>query len=158
MTSDEVRLLFSLFIYKMKSFLAKIDDTEKKWYLVDAQDQILGRLAVKIANILRGRNKATYTPHIDTGDFVVVINAEKVTVSGNKEEQKDYMFYTGYFGNEKKYKLKDMRKNKPAFIIENAVKGMLPRNRLSRQILKKLKIYAGPNHPHSAQQPITFEA
>ena len=84
MTSDEVRLLFSLFIYKMKSFLAKIDDTEKKWYLVDAQDQILGRLAVKIANILRGRNKATYTPHIDTGDFVVVINAEKVTVSGNK--------------------------------------------------------------------------
>ena len=142
----------------MKSFLAKTGDTEKKWYLVDAEEQILGRLAVKIANILRGRNKPTYTPHIDTGDFVVVINAEKVAVSGNKEEQKDYMFYTGYFGNEKYRKLKDMRKNKPVFIIENAVKGMLPRNRLSRLMLKKLKIYAGPNHPHDAQQPIICEA
>ncbi len=142
----------------MKSFLAKTGDTEKKWYLVDAEEKILGRLAVKIANILRGRNKPTYTPHIDTGDFVVVINAEKVAVSGNKEEQKDYMFYSGYFGNEKYRKLKDMRKNKPVFIIENAVKGMLPRNRLSRQMLTKLKIYAGSNHPHDAQQPIIFEA
>ncbi len=142
----------------MKSFLAKTGDTEKKWYLVDAEEQILGRLAVKIANILRGRNKPTYTPHIDTGDFVVVINADKIVVSGNKEEQKEYMFYSGYFGNEKHIKLKDMRNKKPVFIIENAVKGMLPRNRLSRQMLTKLKIYAGPNHPHDAQQPIIFEA
>jgi large subunit ribosomal protein L13 len=142
----------------MKSFLAKTGDTDKKWYLVDAEEQILGRLAVKIANILRGRNKATYTPHIDTGDFVVVINADKIVVSGKKEEQKEYMFYSGYFGNEKYIKLKDMRKKKPVFIIENAVKGMLPRNRLASQMLTKLKIYAGPNHPHESQQPITIES
>jgi len=142
----------------MKSFLAKTGDTDKKWYLVDAEEQILGRLAVKIANILRGRNKATYTPHIDTGDFVIVINADKIVVSGKKEEQKEYMFYSGYFGNEKYIKLKDMRKKKPVFIIENAVKGMLPRNRLASQMLTKLKIYAGPNHPHESQQPITIES
>lgn len=142
----------------MKSFLAKTGSTERKWYLVDAEEQILGRLAVKISNLLRGRNKPTYTPHVDTGDFVVVINADKVAVSGKKEEQKEYMFYSGYFGNEKHRKLKDMRVKKPAFIIENAVRGMLPKNRLARQMIKKLKIYAGPNHPHDAQEPIIFES
>lgn len=141
----------------MKSYLAKTGETEKKWYVVDASNQILGRLAVKIANLLRGRNKPTYTPHVDTGDFVIVINADKVAVSGNKEIQKEYMSYSGYFGNEKYRKFSDLRTNKPAFIFENAVKGMLPKNRLARDILKKLKVYAGPNHPHEAQQPQLIE-
>ncbi len=156
MTSNACRLLFR-FPYFMKSYLAKTGETEKKWYVVDASNQILGRLAVKIANLLRGRNKPTYTPHVDTGDFVIVINADKVAVSGNKEIQKEYMSYSGYFGNEKYRKFSDLRTNKPAFIFENAVKGMLPKNRLARDILKKLKVYAGPNHPHEAQQPQLIE-
>lgn len=137
----------------MKTTLAKTGQTDAKWYLVDAEGQTLGRLAVKIANVIRGRHKATYTPHIDTGDFVVVINAEKIEVSGRKEEQKQYMFYSGWFGNEKYVKLADFRERRPEFIIEHAVKGMLPRNKLARQMLKKLKIYAGSQHPHEAQNP-----
>ena len=141
------------FSHIVKSYLAKPNQVQQTWYVVDAADQVLGRLAVKIANLLRGRNKPTFTPHVDTGDYVVVVNAEKVAVTGKKEEQKQYMFYSGWMGNEKYIKLKDMRAKKPAFIIEHAVTGMLPKNRLSRQMLKRLKIYAGPNHPHSAQQP-----
>ena len=137
----------------MKSYLAKKGEIIPSWFVVDASGEVLGRLSVKIANILRGRNKPTYTPHTDTGDFVIVVNAEKITVSGKKEEQKKYMFYSGWVGSEKRISLKVMREKNPAFIIEHAVKGMLPNNRLARQMLKKLKIYIGPEHPHSAQNP-----
>ena len=137
----------------MKTTLPKEDAIERKWWIVDAKDLVLGRLSVKIANVLRGRHKAIYTPHIDTGDYVVVINADKVRLTGNKENQKDYMFYTGYFGNEKHINAKTMRQKNPTFLIENAVKGMLPKNKLSRQIIKKLKIFAGGQHEHEAQQP-----
>jgi large subunit ribosomal protein L13 len=120
---------------------------------VDAKDQILGRLAVSIANSLRGRDKPTYTPHVDTGDFVVVINASKVKLTGAKEEQKKYMFYSGYMGGEKYRNVADFRENRPEFIIMNAVKGMLPKNKLASRMLTKLKVYPGEEHPHSAQQP-----
>jgi len=142
----------------MKSYLAKQGEIEPKWYVIDAEGQVLGRLAVKIANILRGRLRPTYTPHIDTGDCVVVLNANKVVVTGRKEEQKKYMFYSGYFGNEKYVGLKDFREKRPEFIIEHAVKGMLPRNRLGSAQLKKLKIYAGSEHPHEAQNPVPYTA
>lgn len=138
----------------MKSYLAKQGEIAPQWYVVDATDLVLGRLAAKIANILRGRNKPTYTPHIDTGDYVIVINANKVAVTGRKEEDKAYMFYTGFMGNEKHIRLKDFRKKRPEFIVEHAVKGMMPRNRLARAQMKKLKIFAGAEHPHAAQNPI----
>jgi large subunit ribosomal protein L13 len=137
----------------MKTTLPKADAIERKWWIVDAKDLVLGRLSVRIANVLRGRHKAIFTPHIDTGDYVVVINADKVRLTGNKEDQKDYMFYTGYFGNEKHINAKTMRQKNPKFLIENAVKGMLPKNRLSRQIIKKLKVFVGDQHEHEAQQP-----
>lgn len=140
----------------MKSYLAKQGEVTPKWYVVDATDQVLGRLSVKIANILRGRNKPTYTPHIDTGDYVIVINADKVRLTGRKEEQKLYMFHTGWVGNEKYRSVADMRARKPEFIIEHSVKGMLPRNKLARHMLDKLKVYAGPSHPHEAQNPVTL--
>ncbi len=137
----------------MKSYLAKPGELTPSWFVVDASGEVLGRLSVKIANVLRGRHKPTYTPHTDTGDFVIVVNAEKIAVSGKKVEQKQYMFYSGWVGNEKYVSLKVMREKNPAFIIEHAVKGMLPKNRIARQMLKKLKIYTGPEHPHSAQNP-----
>ena len=121
--------------------------------MVDAAEETLGRMAVKIANVLRGRHKATFTPHADTGDFVVVVNAEKVQVSGKKNSDKRYMFYSGWMGGDKYITMSDMRDKKPEFIIEHAVKGMLPRNKLGRQMIKKLKIVAGPEHPYEAQQP-----
>lgn len=132
-------------------------EKDKSWYIVDAKDFILGRLAVKIANVLRGRHKPSYTPHTDTGDYVIVINADKIKLSGKKEEQKQYMFFSGWRGNEKYVSLTDFRKKNPAFIIENAVKGMLPRNKLSRKMIKKLKVYGGDSHPHNAQEPKKFE-
>ncbi len=138
----------------MKSYLAKPGEIERIWHVVDATDKVLGKLAVKVSNILRGRHKPTYTPHVDTGDFVIIINANKVVLTGKKDEQKTYMFYSGWMGNEKYIKVEDMRKNKPAFIIEHAVKGMLPKNRLARQMLKKLKVFPGPEHTHEAQQPV----
>tara|TARA_B110000305_G_C19435029_1_gene638419 strand:- start:53 stop:481 length:429 start_codon:yes stop_codon:yes gene_type:complete len=141
----------------MKTTLARKETVERKWYVIDATDQILGRMAVKISAILRGRNKAIYTPNVDTGDYVVVINANKVRVTGKKEEKKEYMFYSGYVGNEYRRNLADFRENKPEFIIEHAVKGMLPKNRLSRQMLTKLKIFAGDEHEHTAQNPIALE-
>ena len=137
----------------MKSYLAKPADVQRKWYLVDASNEVLGRLAVKIANILRGRNKPTYTPHVDTGDFVIVINADKIQLTGKKEKQKKYMFYSGWMGNEKYRTVEQMRESKPTFILEHAVRGMLPKNRLARQMIKKLKIHAGTDHPHAAQKP-----
>jgi len=140
----------------MKTTFAKKEEVQPKWFVIDAENQVLGRLAVKVANILRGRHRPTYTPHTDTGDFVIIINAEKIAVTGRKEEQKQYMFYSGYFGNERYVKLKDFRNRRPEYIIEHAVKGMLPRNRLGRAQLKKLKIYAGSEHPHAAQEPETL--
>ncbi len=140
----------------MKTYLAKKGDVTPKWYVVDASGQVLGRLAVRIANILRGRHRPTYTPHTDTGDFVVVINADKVVLTGKKEQDKKYMFYTGWVGNEKYRSVAQMRARKPVFIIEHAVKGMLPKNKLAHQQITKLKIYAGAEHPHAAQNPETL--
>ena len=138
----------------MKTTLAKVaSETDRNWRIVDASDQILGRLAVKVANALRGRDKPIFTPHIDAGDCVIVINAEKVKLSGNKEEQKQYMFYSGYMGGEKYRNVADFREKRPEFLIMNAVKGMLPKNKLSSQLLKKLRIYIGTEHPHEAQTP-----
>jgi large subunit ribosomal protein L13 len=138
----------------MKTYLAKKETVQPKWYLIDAEDKVLGRLAVKIANLLRGRGKATYTPHVDTGDYVVVINAEKVVLTGKKEEQTSYMSFSGYVGGEKYRNLVDVRKKKPDFIIHQAVKGMLPKNRLARTMLTKLRVFAGPEHDHAAQNPV----
>lgn len=137
----------------MKTTVAKKENVTPGWKIVDAKDQILGRLAVKIANTLRGRDKAIYTPHVDTGDFVIVVNADKVKLTGSKEEDKKYMFYSGYMGNEKYRSVADFREKRPEFIITNAVKGMLPKNKLASQMLKKLRVYNGEEHPHSAQQP-----
>jgi len=144
--------------FLMKTTLPKIDSIEKKWYLIDAEGKTLGRLAVTIANLLRGRNKPIYTPHLDTGDFVIVINADKVKLTGKKKEQKEYMFFSGWRGNEKYINVEDMLKKRPTFVLEHAVKGMLPGNRLARQIIKKLKIYASSEHPHEAQNPIPYDA
>jgi large subunit ribosomal protein L13 len=144
-----------MFVFRnlMKTTLAKAEATSHDWKIVDATDQILGRLAVSIANTLRGRNKPTYTPHVDTGDYVIVTNADKIKLTGNKEEQKKYMFYSGYMGNEKYRSVADFREKRPEFIITNAVKGMLPKNKLSNAMLKKLKVYRGEDHPHEAQKP-----
>ena len=140
----------------MKTFLAKKETVQPKWYLVDAEGQVLGRLAVKIANVLRGRHKASYTPNVDTGDFVIVINAEKIALTGKKEEQNSYMFFSGFVGGESYRKLADQRVRHPEFIIEHAVKGMLPKNRIARKMLTKLRVFAGPNHPHAAQNPVSL--
>lgn len=137
----------------MKTYLAKKETVQRNWYVIDAKDQVLGRLAVKVANVLRGRNKPTYTPHVDTGDFVVVINADKIALTGKKEEQKQYMFYSGYVGGEKRLSVSQMQQRQPDFVVKHAVKGMLPKNRLARKMLTKLKIYAGDEHPHEAQNP-----
>lgn len=141
----------------MKTTLAKTETVERQWHVVDASGEVLGRLAVKIANILRGRHKPIYTPHVDAGDYVIVINADKVRLTGKKEEDKQYMFYTGWRGNEKYRNVAHFRAKDPAFLIEHAVKGMLPRNRLARQMIKKLKAYRGTEHPHTAQNPIPFK-
>ena len=141
----------------MKTTLAKPNEIEQKWHLVDAKDEVLGRLSVKIANILRGKHKASYTPHVDTGDFVVVINADKVKLTGRKNEDKQYMFFSGWRGNEKYRNVEHFRNKRPEFIIEHAVKGMLPKNRLARQMIKKLKVYGGTEHPHEAQNPVPFK-
>lgn len=137
----------------MKTTLAKPETVTHDWKIVDATDHILGRLAVLIANALRGRNNPLYTPHVDTGDYVIVTNADKIKLTGSKEEQKKYMFYSGYMGNEKYRSVADFREKRPEFIIQNAVRGMLPKNKLASQMLKKLKVYRGTDHPHEAQQP-----
>jgi large subunit ribosomal protein L13 len=136
----------------MKTFVPKEADVVREWFVVDAEGKTAGRLAVVIANVLRGRNKPTYTPHVDTGAFVVVVNAEKIRLSGNKEEGKIYQDYSGYSSGLTETKAKDIRAKHPERIITQAVKGMLPTNRLSRQMLKRLKVYAGAEHPHVAQQ------
>ncbi len=139
-----------------KTFMPKDYLQQRKWQVIDASGVVLGRLAVQIANILRGRNKAIYTPHLDTGDFVVVINAEKMIVTGKKEDEKTYMFYSGWRGGESFRKLKKLRQTKPEWIIWHAVKGMLPQNRRGKKLITKLKIYSGPEHPHTAQKPSTL--
>ena len=131
----------------------KSGNVEKKWHLVDAEDKVLGRLAVKIATILSGKNKAQYSPNADLGDFVVVVNAEKVKVTGNKFSQKNYYHHTGYPGGLKTKSFEKMQEDSPEKIIEKAVKGMLPKNKLSNRIIKKLKVYSGSVHPHIGQQP-----
>lgn len=136
-----------------KTYLPSADNLEQKWYVVDAADQRLGRLATQIAMILRGKNKPTYTPFMDTGDFVIVINAEKVAVTGRKREQKLYRRHSGRPGGMKVETFEQLQKRIPERIIEKAVKGMLPKNALGRQLFTKLKVYAGPDHPHAAQQP-----
>jgi large subunit ribosomal protein L13 len=140
----------------MKTFLAKKGTVQPKWHLIDADGVVLGRLAVKAANLLRGRHKATYTPHVDTGDFVIVINAKKVALTGKKEEQNSYMSFSGYVGGEIYRKMSEMRARRPEYIIEHAVKGMLPKNRLARRMLTKLHVFADANHPHEAQNPVKF--
>ncbi len=136
----------------MKTFVPKEADIKHDWFVVDAEGKTTGRLAVVIANVLRGRNKPTYTPHIDTGAFIVVVNVEKIRLTGNKEEKKIYQDYSGYSSGRTETKAKDIRAKHPERILVQAVKGMLPTNRLSRQILTRLKVYAGPEHPHAAQQ------
>ncbi len=138
----------------MKTYLAKKETVQPKWYLIDAEGMVLGRLAVKAANIIRGRTKATYTPHVDTGDFLIVINASKIVLTGKKEETTEYMSFSGFVGGEKYRKLTDVRRKKPEFIITQAVKGMLPKNRLARTMLTKLRVFPGAEHPHAAQNPI----
>ena len=137
----------------MKTFLASKETVQPKWHLIDATGVPLGRLAVKAANMIRGRHKASYTPNIDTGDYVVVINAEKVALTGKKEEQNEYMFFSGFVGGESYRKLSVMRERHPEFIIERAVKGMLPKNRIAAHMLKKLRVFAGPTHTHEANSP-----
>jgi large subunit ribosomal protein L13 len=141
----------------VKTFVAKPSDRQRDWVIVDATGQTLGRLATQIADVLRGKRKPTYTPHIDTGDFVVVINAEKISVSGNKRADKLYHRHSGYPGGLKTRTLGEMLERRPEEVIRLAVKGMLPRNRLARKQLTKLKIYAGPEHPHVAQKPQPME-
>jgi large subunit ribosomal protein L13 len=141
----------------MKSYMARPLEVERRWYVVDAEGQTLGRLATEIARILRGKNKPQYTPHVDTGDFVVVVNAEKVVVTGKKAEQKVYRRHSGYPGGLKETSYERLMERRPTEILRRAVKGMMPKNRLARQQLRKLKIYAGPEHPHAAQSPQPYE-
>jgi large subunit ribosomal protein L13 len=137
----------------MKTWTAKTHEIERRWYVVDAEGQTLGRLATRIADTLRGKRKPEYTPHIDTGDFVVVVNAEKIAVTGKKLEQKIYYRHSGYPGGLRERTLREELDRRPTEVLRKAVKGMLPRNRLARQQITKLKIYAGPEHPHVAQNP-----
>ena len=136
-----------------KTWNAKPGELDRRWYLVDAEGKTLGRLATQIADMLRGKGKPQYTPHVDTGDFVVVVNAEKVRVTGKKLDEKIYYRHSGYPGGLKERSLREELKRRPTEVLRKAVKGMLPRNRLARQQITKLKIYAGPEHPHEAQKP-----
>jgi large subunit ribosomal protein L13 len=140
----------------MKTYTAKPGEITRDWYVVDAEGQTLGRLATQIADVLRGKNKPQYTAHVDTGDFVVVVNAEKIGVTGKKLEQKMYYRHSGYPGGLKERTLREQLDRQPAEVLRKAVKGMLPRNRLARTQLTKLKIYAGPAHPHESQAPKPF--
>ena len=137
----------------MKTFSAKANEVTRQWWVIDAADQVLGRVAVKAATLLRGKEKAIYTPHCDTGDFVIVINASKVRVTGKKETDKSYMSFSGFVGGHKSESVKARRARRPELLVEHAVKGMIPHNKLGRAVYTKLKVYAGAEHPHAAQQP-----
>jgi large subunit ribosomal protein L13 len=141
----------------MKTYSAKPQDVRREWHLVDATDKTLGRLASEVARRLRGKHKPQYTPHVDTGDHIVVVNAEKIRVTGNKMEDKVYHRHTGYIGNLKSIPLGKLMQKHPERVIENAVKGMLPKNKLGRAMYKKLHVYAGADHPHAAQQPAALD-
>lgn len=140
--------------YKTK--FANAQTHEREWFVVDATDKTLGRMCTEIATILRGKHKATYTPHFDAGDHVIVLNADKIHLSGNKWDQKTYVRYTGYPGGQRTVVAKDLNKNKPVAVVENAVRGMLPKNRLGRAMFRKLFVYEGAEHPHAAQKPKTL--
>ncbi len=141
----------------MKTWTAKPEEIPQKWWVVDASGKTLGRLATEIASVLRGKNKPEYTPHVDTGDFVVVLNSEKIALKGKKMDQKKYYRHTGYFGSLKETTARELLAKKPEQLVTKAVTGMLPRNRLARQQIKKLKVYVGSEHPHEAQQPKPLE-
>jgi large subunit ribosomal protein L13 len=142
----------------MKTHLPKVNLDERKWHVIDADGVVLGRLAEQVANILRGKNKPVYTPHLDAGDFVVVVNAEKVRLTGKKETNKTFMSYSGWKGGERFRTVAEIRARQPEKLIHHAVRGMIPKNRLGRVLLTKLKVYKGKEHPHSAQQPATLVA
>src|ERR1700740_1938011 len=141
----------------MKTYSAKASEVKRQWWLIDAKDQVLGSVAVKAANLLRGKEKRIFTPHVDTGDFVIVINAEKVRLSGKKEEQKSYMSFSGYVGGHKSESVRARRARHPELLVEPAVRGKIPHNRLGRRVYRKLKVYRGNSHPHAAQQPETVK-
>ena len=140
-----------------RTFIPKENDIERRWFVVDAEGKVLGRLATRIAQIVRGKEKAYFTPHLDTGDFVVVVNADKVRVTGNKPKDKIYYRHSGYVGHLKERSLGRMLARKPEWVVLHAVRGMLPKNRLGRKMLKKLKVYRGPDHEHQAQKPERIE-
>lgn len=140
-----------------KTTSTKAEDVERAWHVVDARDKVVGRLASRVAAVLRGKHKPTFTPHVDTGDFVIVVNAEHARFTGRKETDKEYLRYTGYPGGERVETPAEVREKKPEYMIRHAVKGMLPKGPLGRQMLKKLKVYAGPEHPHEAQQPTPLD-
>lgn len=135
------------------TFMANSGNITRKWYVVDAEGKTLGRLAAGVAEILRGKNKVTFTPHVDTGDYVIVINADKVVLTGKKEQTKVYFHYTGYIGGDRYMKAGDALQQKPVWVVEHAIRGMLPKNKLGDQMFRKLHVYAGAEHPHAAQQP-----
>ena len=141
----------------MKSYIAKPAEVQRKWYVVDAEGKTLGRLASEVASVLRGKNKPTYTPHVDCGDNVIVVNAEKVSVTGKKRKEKIYVSYSGFPGGKKEVTFEEMQAKKPEEIIRHAVKGMLPEGKLGRRMFKKLHVYAGPEHKHAAQKPEPLE-
>ena len=159
MIDGSERIVLNLFLKGegMKTYQAKKEEFDRKWYLVNAEGKVLGRLSTELVKILKGKNKPTYTPHMDTGDFVVVVNAGKVTLTGKKMKDKIYYHHTGYPGGIKEINAEKLLAKKPTEMIRMAVKGMLPKNSLGRQMLRKLKIYAGPNHPHDAQKPVPLE-
>jgi large subunit ribosomal protein L13 len=141
----------------MKSYMAKNNEVERKWYVIDAENKVLGRLSTEVANVLSGKNKPIYTPHVDTGDYVIIINADKIKLTGKKLEQKTHFYHTGYPGGDRHISYNKLIQDKPEMIIELAVKGMLPKNSLGRSMIKKLKVYAGTEHPHEAQMPEAYE-
>lgn len=141
----------------MKTYMAKPSEIERRWFLVDAEGKVLGRLAVEVARILMGKHKPTYTPHIDTGDFVVIVNAEKVELTGKKAEKKEYFHYTGYPGGLERTSFKRMHERKPEEVVRLAVRRMLPKTKLGRHMFQKLKVCCGVDHPHTAQQPVELE-
>lgn len=141
----------------MKTYMAKPAEVERKWYVVDATDMVLGRLASQVAMVLRSKNKPTFTPNVDTGDYVIIINADKVRLTGKKLEKKYYRYHTGYIGGLKEVQYKKLMAEKPEFVVYKAVKGMLPKNAIGRTMIKKLHVYAGNEHNHQAQQPVELK-
>lgn len=142
----------------MKTYLPKVNVDERKWHVIDADGAILGRLAVQVADILRGKNKPVFTAHLDAGDFVIVVNAEKIRLTGKKETDKEYMSYSGWRGGEKRRTVSQVRERHPEELITHAVRGMVPKNRLGRVLMTKLKVFKGPTHPHAAQMPAPLKA